>query len=408
MRKQLVLSGLAMLCAVRAPTVRAQIAPASAANCHSAPNAAKVSCFQRLLDQRLKSRGVAASMDLLEQLVQTEPVVRDNSHMFAHMLGLAAYTTPAELAKVFSQCSPNFQSGCYHGVIQAYFLDRQHANPSGKLGAAEINGVCRDFRGSDQAWLLFQCVHGLGHGLEFVYSHDLPRSLSGCDSISSRWERSGCYGGAFMENVVSVTNPEQTTEGMSGEMGHDGMPGMTMGPPAFKQYDPSNPQYPCSVLAQRYAAECYAMQTSLILYENGGDFAAASRTCETVPTEVRATCFISLGRDANSYSHDIPSEAAKKCAVAAERFRPWCHVGVAKNLVELTSHPADGFSYCASLTENVSIVSCYVAIGEEINLLTPTSEQRTKLCADAPTAFRDACLYGAQVTAVKPAGLADR
>jgi hypothetical protein len=121
---------------------------------------------------------------------------------------------------------------------------------------------------------------------------------------------------------------------------------------------------------------------------------------------VRTTCFVSLGRDANSYSHNIPQEASKKCALAADSFRPWCHVGIAKNLVDLTSRPADGFSYCASLSDNPSIVTCYVAIGEEISLQSPSSEGRRKLCSAAPNAFLGACLYGAHVSAAKPAGLA--
>src|SRR5438105_3137059 len=165
-----------------------------ASPCGRVADSEKVTCYQSLLTAKLHSDGVPGAMQLLQQLVTTEREVRDNSHMFAHMLGLAAYTTPAELPRIFRQCSPNFQSGCYHGVIQAYFLDRHHGSAHGKITPAEVNGLCKDFRGGDDAWLRFQCVHGLGHGLEFVYAHELPRSLAGCDLVADKWERSGCYG----------------------------------------------------------------------------------------------------------------------------------------------------------------------------------------------------------------------
>src|SRR6266567_2018567 len=146
--------------------------------------------------------------------------------------------------------------------------------------------------------------------MEFMSAHAPPRSHGGCDLVADIWERSGCYGGAFMENVVSVTNPEQTAEhmtvrGPTNEMQGTDMGGMdhsTMGAPAFKRFDAQNPLYPCSGLPERYGSECYAMQTSLILFENQGDFRLAGTTCEAAPAAFRSTCFISLGRDANSYA----------------------------------------------------------------------------------------------------------
>ncbi len=355
-------------------------------------------------------------MTLLEQIDSTDQIVRDNSHMLAHSVGLAAFTTPAELAKTFSQCSPNFQSGCYHGLIQAYFLDWQRKSGGRAIGADEINGVCKDFHAQAGVWLLFQCVHGLGHGLELIYDHDLPRSLAGCDLVSDGWERSGCYGGAFMENIISVTNPHQMAENIAGTGGMD-MSGMDMshmdhsgmGGTHFKAYDPADKLYPCSALATRYLNDCYSMQTSLMLFESGGDFKSAAATCERAPAPYLAICFGSLGRDANGYAGSDGSRARGYCINAPARFRTWCHVGVAKNLVDITSHPADGFKYCEMLGDDlVSRTTCYVAIGEEIRLLSTAPEPRREMCAQAPAPFDQACLYGAGMTITRPAALATK
>lgn len=161
--------------------------------CRGARADNRISCYQILLASTLKTQGIDSAMAALTRLAASEHIVRDNSHMYAHSLGLAAFTTPREMATVFSRCSPGFQSGCYHGVIQGYFLDQHRRSPGTVAGAAEINALCRDFRGGEKRWLLFQCAHGLG--------------------------------GAFMENIVSVTNPHQMAESIaeSGGMEIEGM-----------------------------------------------------------------------------------------------------------------------------------------------------------------------------------------
>ena len=427
------LSGLLALfavvsCATSTPTPEVAVIPQAKwnpalktvptrAECRTAAPENRTPCYQVLLDNVLKTQGIDSAMAALTSLAATEREVRDNSHMFAHSLGLAAFTTPAELASVFSRCSPGFQSGCYHGVIQAYFLDQHRKSPGAAVGAAEINSLCKDFRSGDGRWLLFQCAHGLGHGLELIYAHDLPRALAGCDLVTDLWERPACYGGAFMENIVAVTNPHQTAEGIAGGMGEMDMSGDMSGMDMsdmdhsdsashYKKFDPADPLYPCSSLSARYGSQCYLIQTSLILFENHGDFAATARSCETAPRSFHAECFVSLGRDANSYAGGDASQAIRSCANAPEAYRAWCHVGVVKNRVDITSHPSDGFSYCAMLGENSSKVTCYSAVGEEIRLLTSDLAKRKEMCSAAPPKFGGACLYGAGVIADRPAGLA--
>lgn len=388
-------------------------------DCSGAAAENRTSCYQALLDDVLKTKGMDSGMTALTELATAEQVVRANSHMFAHSLGLAAFSTPAELAAVFTKCSPGFQSGCYHGVIQGYFLDLRRRSPGKAVGAEEVNALCRDFRADYSKWLLFQCAHGLGHGLELIYSHDLPRALAGCDLVSSLSERPACYGGAFMENIVSVTNPHQTAEGIAAGMEMDGMSheigGADMGgmhhsdsAHQFRRFDPADPLYPCSVLPRRYGPQCYLIQTSLMLFENHGDFAAAATTCEAAPLQFRAECFVSLGRDANSYAGGDAARAARNCAGAPEAFRPLCHTGVAKNLVDITANPSDGFAYCSTLSESVSKVTCYSAVGEEIRSLSPDLAKLKELCSAATPPFDAACEYGAGVTSERPAALPKR
>src|SRR4051812_44120286 len=55
-------------------------------DCKSAAPETRMSCYQIFLESVLKTEGIDSAMASLTQLAASEPVVRDNSHMFAHSL----------------------------------------------------------------------------------------------------------------------------------------------------------------------------------------------------------------------------------------------------------------------------------------------------------------------------------
>ena len=60
-------------------------------------------------------------MGALSILAKRDTDVADDGHVYAHGIGIAAYRDPQTVGETFSRCTAEFQSGCYHGVIQAYF-----------------------------------------------------------------------------------------------------------------------------------------------------------------------------------------------------------------------------------------------------------------------------------------------
>ena len=174
---------------------------------------------------------------------------------------------------------------------------------------------------------------------------------------------------------------------------------------SFKAIDPADPQYPCSIMAQRYLASCYQMQTSVMLHLNKGDMGDAARSCDKAPGIMKYVCYTSLGRDISSYSlQDLPT-AIKMCSLGTEKYQPWCIVGLVKNLVDLNARPEDGFALCKMLKFESNKVKCYEAVGEQIGTLRNDSGSRTALCEKSEPAFFDVCLFGARVTSVIPATL---
>jgi len=424
---------------------------AASQRCGELPTDPRGACFEEVLMALLASHGVRPAMQTLELLPNRSGEMSHHGHMLAHHVGIAAYSGADRVGEVFAECTPAYQSGCYHGVVQAYFADPAVTGAPGGVGAARLNALCAEHRGAagDQ-WLLFQCLHGMGHGLVALHDNHLPRALRSCDLLDDEWEREGCYGGAFMENVVSATMPHHAPradgDGHAGhahhehgapaaqpeaahdhgahtgghehhaagiaEPRHDGHhhhdPGYHGDDEPFVPLDPTDPHHPCSALDQRYEHACYSMQTSAVLFWSDGEVAAGVDLCETAPERVRRTCYVSLGRDINAWVDGDHEAAIARCGLVPESHRPACVVGVAKNLIDVTADAADGVAFCEALPAGQSRDRCFRAVGEQLLLLEPDDTRREHFCValDSPDARH--CLPGAGLPPDLAAGASPR
>ena len=121
----------------------------------------KTDCYESMLAAPASKGLVKVSMGALNRM-GANAEIRRTGHVYAHAIGIAAGTAQHDIAKTFTQCSESLQSGCYHGVIQAWFAGLD------SLSATDANALCAPFRNSESdRWIRFQCVHGMGHGLKF-------------------------------------------------------------------------------------------------------------------------------------------------------------------------------------------------------------------------------------------------
>jgi hypothetical protein len=405
-------------------------------------------CVERNLVALIDQAGIGRTMEVLDTLVAVDSDVRFNAHALAHGLGIAAYRTPETLAATFSACPPTQMSGCYHGVVQGYFLAlaRQGITP----GTAHLDAMCEPHRASP--FLFFQCAHGVGHGLMAVHDNHVPMSLEGCDLASDGFIRESCYGGVFMENIVHVTHPHHTAEGHAGTQGGHGASGDAghaaqaaaadphavhggsqpatanaghphAGQPADAGHDHAapamrhgewvalnrnDPLYPCNVVASKYQESCYTMQSSAILFFNGGDVQATARACDTAPAGMVQTCFLSLGRDVTALASQNHARSLELCARAeglgGGRGDLWCMLGVVQNLVNLAADPGEGMRFCRAVESAAHKGDCYRVVGEAIATLMAEAERRGQSCQAAEPGYAPACLRGA---GVEPRGGSD-
>lgn len=366
-----------------------------------ATGADKISCYSKPLDS-LASRGeVRLAMISLKRILDADPAAKGDGHVFAHGIGIAAGKSKRDIASLFTQCDESSESGCYHGVLQGYFL------VANEVGPTQVNGACQSFSGPNaDRWLRFQCVHGAGHGLTMYYGHDVPQALANCDYMTGDWDRRSCYAGVFMENIVNAQKPHPAEHASGHEgMHHETASGGKTPAPAkkpFKALDPADPLYPCSIMDARYLAACYEMQTAAILWLNKGDIAATAKTCDTAPKTMRSICYQSLGRDISALSYRDHARSIEMCAMGTDKYQPWCYFGLVKSFVNMNAKADEGLTFCRTLTGEANKLKCYEAVGEQIGTLRNQPAERSALCEPAEPAFKNACLYGARVTGVAP------
>ena len=81
-----------------------------------------------------RDRGPRAALDSLERLAAIDTWVRAKGHPLAHAIGRYAMEQRKDLA-VIGECTPRFQSGCFHGVLEGYFLQ------GGTIDRASVGGI---------------------------------------------------------------------------------------------------------------------------------------------------------------------------------------------------------------------------------------------------------------------------
>ncbi|MEP6590672.1 MAG: hypothetical protein ABJC19_05775 [Gemmatimonadota bacterium] len=387
----------------------AGLASLARTQCRTADADSSRQCYEDYFLALAKGERVRLSLGALERLGKSDPQVERDGHSYTHVIGIRAWKPGDDVSDRFRSCTGLYQSGCYHGVIQSWFTQ------SGTIDSARANELC-NLIAPDPAdrWLRFQCVHGLGHGFEMVWNWELPKALTGCDWLVSRWDRESCYGGAFMENAVAaVTGPHHTSAHALQASAKDaavGMEGMEHAHApdtktiTFKMIDSTDALYPCSILSAQYLRSCYELQGGVILRHSNRDWSAAAATCDRAPLGVRSACYQSMGTMTAGMTVGDDRAAAADCAHGDPGYQPFCFSGVVKNRIDVTANPKDGIAFCRVIPMGANRTQCYVAVGQQISVLHSVNlGARATACAEAGREGEGECRVGANLDdTVKP------
>jgi hypothetical protein len=297
--------------------------------------AGSAECLDNLFRQTLKNHTTIELLQLIERLETDDAELRRDCHPVVHAIGRETFRLKGNIHDSFSACDQTCHSGCYHGSVERFIRgDDVYAQTGKHPSQAELkqkaNAACDPHA---PLRLRYQCLHGLGHALMFFSGYDLDRALEACDALADDWNRSSCYGGVFMENVVNATNEK-------------------------KNFSATDYHYPCNRVAAKYRRECYLMQSSRMV-EMGLSLPRLFDECDKAG-EYRAACALSVGRDLSNEARVGETQStAHKCELAEGENRLACVRGVIYALIDNTWDGRYAMPFCAALDRSGDQESCF-------------------------------------------------
>ena len=290
-------------------------------------------------DERLRKivaiAGPSVVMDRI--LKESEGGTALDCHQEAHQVGRVSYEVFG--ADVFSKADASCHSGFYHGMMEALLTHEGTADL-----ASRVHTLCNSL---DTDFGIYSCLHGVGHGVMAYENYDLSQALSICERFPDDFSESSCFGGVFMENII-------TAQGFGAVPGHQTQ--------WVREHDY---HFPCSIVADDYQQgyECYQMQTSWMLTLSDFDWARVSYECSRAPKSLQFACFTSFGRDIAGAVHRDPQRILELCELAPKDGVAYdgCVYGAVNVVVEFWGPEVQdqGEEFCALVSEAGARERCF-------------------------------------------------
>jgi hypothetical protein len=332
-------------------------------------------CFEQAFGNLSYYEGPKPAIKLFAKEMAANKTVEADCHRIAHSLGNAALARfKGNVSEAFSKGDSICWSGYYHGILERAFL----AVKTKSQLISTARSVCDDPDLRNNTWLLYQCVHGLGHGLMIVTAYSLPFSLEVCGKLATAWDQTSCTGGVYMENVNAANG---TSIGYK-----------------TKWVKSNDLVYPCDApVTKGKRLYCYLMVTSRILAANGYNWQATAQICSKVDRNWVATCFQSYGRDADGFTRQNPTEVKRLCSIAG-RFADQCIYGAARDMTSNYSGGTKTAVLCRTVASSLRAI-CFNGIGTILGSLHADTSGRRSACVELTRTYLADCLSGAGVSA---------
>ncbi|HKD35037.1 MAG TPA: cytochrome c [Gaiellaceae bacterium] len=325
-------------------------------------------CYRQAFGNLAYKEGPHKALAVLAADDRTMPGVHADCHQISHWVGHAGllyYKNDAGTA--LSHGAMTCNSGYYHGVLQLALAGL----PKSKV-VKKSQHLCDARAVNVDDFLLYQCVHGLGHGLMIYSGDDLPWSLSTCHKLLTSFDRVSCTGGVFMQNL-------DTTMGVS------------------KYLSNKNPIYPCNIVKERDKVYCYLMVTSRILTLDGYNWKKTAGWCRKAESGWVATCFQSMGRDASGATQYIAKNTIQLCSYAGKN-EDECLYGASRDYANNYAGGKEASVLCNDGPKRYRGY-CYEGIGTILGAINRETEQRKSACDTvSPKRYLADCYRGAAIT----------
>ena len=311
-------------------------------------------CFQQAFGNLAYEDGATIALEKLAELSTTDPVVQGGCHPIAHKIGAGGLLHyEGDVGKAFAAGNGTCGSGYYHGLLQWKLAGAKADEVAGVAATA-----CEDEEIKSNAFIYYQCDHGLGHGLMLYTGLDLPKALDYCHQLNTEFDKVACSGGVFMENQSSSFGLRTTWL--------------------------SNKKllYPCNtkLVGRTDKLYCYLLVTSHILPNVGGDWVKTADWCRKSEPAWVETCFESYGRDVSGNAVQNPDRIRELCANAGSGQES-CLYGAARDILNNNSRDFGAKKLCETVQKRFRS-RCFFGIGSILGTQHADVPGKTAACEE--------------------------
>jgi hypothetical protein len=347
-----------------------------------------------------RDRGPRAALDTLERLGARDPLILAQGHQLAHAIGRYSMEKRKDL-DIIAECTPRFQSGCFHGVLEGYFLQ------GGTIDRATVGSVCtgRGARGFER----MECWHGLGHGLMVRHAGDFKQALAVCDGLEAAQPRRECHDGIFMERAIRAIGGMSINVGDGPGVGHaHGAEGHEGHAPASRAVEPQGgiAQIPaklagrrereqlCAGLDANHQPSCWAYQALVLLWQYWLTPPLALRGCDAAPAGAVSSCYQGFGKQMGGVTSGDAPRMIEACRQGNPAHVTDCLMGGVEYFTDLDWSIEPGIAFCSQVPGEAKD-RCYEMIGARLTLAHVDPEPVRAACRQVEPAGVRACLAGA-------------
>lgn len=230
----------------------------------------KQQCWEKLIEDTLKDKGLDTAFNLVDSLYSSEPQFASDCHGFVHLLGEKAYELFSQKQDIKLSSKVTYCGfGFYHAFMEKLLRESGDVNQ-----ARAFCDLVGKSAGQNELSRL-ACFHGIGHGLledvpnPYLAGDDqaiIQTPLALCDAIGETFEeKRRCASGVFNVIAIYYANPKSGLQA--------------------KEEDP---YFICRNLSKLYFQKpCYdQMNTYVLFHLSSGDLLQASKFAESIPEDV--------------------------------------------------------------------------------------------------------------------------
>jgi hypothetical protein len=288
------------------------------------------SCYANYYRLLVAEVGAPAAILDLKNRTKDDLYLQQRCHELTHVIGESALKNAVSPAEAFAKGDAFCANGYYHGIMQELI----HRQGNRDISKEFLNNLCVPFRAPSKtasAVSHINCAHGIGHGIMYANSNEVFEALKTCDLLDDETEQEPCWGGVFMENLLTDFKEHRT-----------------------KYVNPEDLLFPCNAVEDKYEGACYTYQSSYI-FKITKSFEKTFAACKKFPKQYQDVCFRGVGGNAATLGGSNMKSIQKVCVSIAisEHEQKNCVNGAMASIVSIQGSLEDGRSLCAILPENL-------------------------------------------------------